>query len=320
MTIVNVGAAENDGNGDPLRDAFRKLNTIHAVESRSTDAGSITPADGDLYIVPASATGDFSGQDDDFAWYNGDTPGWEFTSPTEGVEVWVKDVDQRWRFDGSAWVEISYGSSGYAPVKSESGTTYTFVAGDAGDFVRMTNSSAITVTIPPQSSVTWADDTEIFVEQAGDGKVQIAAGSGVTINIPAGLTAFSAFKNGVISLKRVASDEWTLGGALEPDHILDEQNSSVASASTVDMSTVDGDFVEITGTTTITSLGTVNAGIRKVVEFAGALTLTHNGTSLILPTSANITTVAGDTAEFVSLGSGNWKCLWYMRQAGTALA
>ena len=42
--------------------------------------------------------------------------------------------------------------------------------------------------------------------------------------------------------------------------------------------------------------------------------LTHNATSLILPGSANITTTAGDTAEFLSLGGGNWICLNYSYQ------
>jgi hypothetical protein len=42
------------------------------------------------------------------------------------------------------------------------------------------------------------------------------------------------------------------------------------------------------------------------LRFSGALTLTYNATSLILPGAANITTAAGDTLEAVSLGSGNW--------------
>jgi hypothetical protein len=53
--------------------------------------------------------------------------------------------------------------------------------------------------------------------------------------------------------------------------------------------------------------------------FSGALILTHNATSLILPTGANITTAAGDTAVFLSLGSGNWRCVEYMRASGAAL-
>lgn len=69
--------------------------------------------------------------------------------------------------------------------------------------------------------------------------------------------------------------------------------------------------IRITGTTTITAFDTVAAGIRRNVRFEGALTLTYNGTSLILPGGMNITTVANDRAEFLSLGSGNWICTSY---------
>ena len=55
------------------------------------------------------------------------------------------------------------------------------------------------------------------------------------------------------------------------------------------------------------------------MQFDGILTLTHNGSSLILPGGANITTAAGDTAGFVSLGSGNWKCEWYTAASGQAV-
>lgn len=93
-----------------------------------------------------------------------------------------------------------------------------------------------------------------------------------------------------------------------------------ASATTTDLSAIEGNFVHVTGTTTITGLGTVAAGVQVQVVFDGALTLTHHATSLILPTGANITTAAGDAAIFVSEGSGNWRCLHYQRKDGTALA
>jgi hypothetical protein len=50
------------------------------------------------------------------------------------------------------------------------------------------------------------------------------------------------------------------------------------------------------------------------------LLLTYNVTSLILPGNANITTAANDTAEFLSLGSGNWICLNYSFGAGSLSA
>lgn len=98
------------------------------------------------------------------------------------------------------------------------------------------------------------------------------------------------------------------------------KGSDIASASSIDLGAATGEFVDVTGTTTITALGTIVAGIVRTVRFTDALTLTHNGTSLILPTSANITTANGDVAIFRSLGSGNWKCVSYIKQDGTALS
>lgn len=98
------------------------------------------------------------------------------------------------------------------------------------------------------------------------------------------------------------------------------KGADIASAATVDLSNATGDFVDVTGTTTITAFGTAAAGIERTVRFTGALTLTYNATSLILPTSANITTEANDRAIFRSLGSGNWICITYERADGRPLS
>lgn len=100
---------------------------------------------------------------------------------------------------------------------------------------------------------------------------------------------------------------------------LSTQGTAIASATTTDIGAATGRYVHITGTTTITGLGTKTAGVVRALTFDGALTLTHNATSLILPGAANITTAAGDTAVFVSEGSGNWRCLAYQRAASAPL-
>ena len=87
--------------------------------------------------------------------------------------------------------------------------------------------------------------------------------------------------------------------------------ATVASAATTDLGASDETFLTVSGTTTITAFGTVSAGIYKFVTFSGALTLTHNATSLILLGGANRTTVAGDCGLYLSLGSGNWKEYFY---------
>jgi Cu/Ag efflux protein CusF len=107
----------------------------------------------------------------------------------------------------------------------------------------------------------------------------------------------------------------TLSAALN-----EAKGSDIASATTTNIGAATGTFVDITGTTTITGLGTIQAGTRRICRFTGAgLTLTYNATSLILPTNASIVTEAGDIAEFVSLGSGNWVCTNYTRDTGRAI-
>lgn len=80
------------------------------------------------------------------------------------------------------------------------------------------------------------------------------------------------------------------------------QGSAIPSAATTPIGAAGTAlYATITGTTAITSFGSVGAGTFRVVEFTGALTLTHNATSLRLPGSANIATAAGDVGFFVSL-------------------
>lgn len=67
----------------------------------------------------------------------------------------------------------------------------------------------------------------------------------------------------------------------------------LASAGTTDIGAQNAMGVEISGTTTITSFGTSYNGPR-FLRFTGALTLTHNASSLILPGAANISVQAGD--------------------------
>lgn len=95
--------------------------------------------------------------------------------------------------------------------------------------------------------------------------------------------------------------------------------TSVASASTVNLGFQITDKILITGTTTVNSFGAALSGTRRNVRFAGALTLTYNASSMILPGAASITTAPDDTLEAVCISSGNWRVVWYQRASGAAL-
>ena len=95
---------------------------------------------------------------------------------------------------------------------------------------------------------------------------------------------------------------------------------TLASAGIVNIGAANANTITITGVTAITGFDTIPAGAVRRLIFASALTLTHNAISLILPTGANITTAAGDAFVFLSLGSGNWRCMDYQLASGAALA
>jgi hypothetical protein len=80
-----------------------------------------------------------------------------------------------------------------------------------------------------------------------------------------------------------------------------------------------GNAVSLTSTATANTLGTTQAGFIGVIHYGVAITITHNGASRILPTAANIVTQIGDVEIVLSLGSGSYRTIAYMRADGSAL-
>jgi len=94
--------------------------------------------------------------------------------------------------------------------------------------------------------------------------------------------------------------------------------TNIASASTTNIAGATGKFVQVSGTATINALGVATPGATRVVRFLGAGTITHNGTTLLLPGGANITRAANDTGIFISISGGEdaWICAVYQRANG----
>jgi hypothetical protein len=98
--------------------------------------------------------------------------------------------------------------------------------------------------------------------------------------------------------------------------IFENKASTLASGATVDLNTATGNYLHISGTSTINSFGTCPAGARFIIVFDAAATLTYNATSLIIPGLANKTAAAGDCCMIVSEGSGNWRIVGYFAISG----
>lgn len=83
--------------------AFARLDAMQAGvldKDLSTPPGS--PAEGDSYIVGASATGDWTGKEKQIAYYSS---GWQFISPVEGMTLWVVDEFLLYSYSSGDWVQ-----------------------------------------------------------------------------------------------------------------------------------------------------------------------------------------------------------------------
>jgi len=96
-------------------------------------------------------------------------------------------------------------------VNVQTGTTYTLVIGDEYlDGVRMTNTSANTLTLPPNADVALPVGTKVLITQGGAGSTNIAAGAGVTITFPddVSLTIGKQYSSRVC--QKTGTDTWLL--------------------------------------------------------------------------------------------------------------
>jgi hypothetical protein len=95
---------------------------------------------------------------------------------------------------------------------AQTGTTYTFVLTDANNtIVELSNASAITATIPLNSSVAFPIGSQIQLLQTGAGQVTVAAG-GTTLNGTPGLKLRTQWSSATL-VKR-GTDTWVLIGDL----------------------------------------------------------------------------------------------------------
>lgn len=95
-------------------------------------------------------------------------------------------------------------------VRVVSGTSDTLVLADFGKTIETTSASAVSVTVPPNSSVAFPIGVIIDVCQIGVGTVTVVQGSGVTIRTSTTLVLRAQYST--VSLRKRATDEWVLMG------------------------------------------------------------------------------------------------------------
>lgn len=107
------------------------------------------------------------------------------------------------------------GSSEYdsLTLNAQTGTTYTLVLADAHKLVTLSNASAITLTVPPNSSVAFETGDQVNLLQLGAGQVTVAAGSGVTLRSEGSKVKLTG-QYALATLVKIGTDEWVLVGNL----------------------------------------------------------------------------------------------------------
>lgn len=99
-------------------------------------------------------------------------------------------------------------------INAQTGTTYTPVLADNGKLITQSNTSAITTTIPPNSSVAFPVGAQLNFAQINTGQVAFAAGVGVTIVSTGGTPAAPQMRAQYSSATaiQIAADNWLVIG------------------------------------------------------------------------------------------------------------
>jgi hypothetical protein len=101
----------------------------------------------------------------------------------------------------------------FGQFNAQTGTTYTLVLTDVAKVVSLSNASAITLTVPENSSVAFPNGTQILLYQGGAGQVTISPAGAVVIRSQG--TKLKLYgQYAVAGLLKVATDEWVAFGNL----------------------------------------------------------------------------------------------------------
>src|SRR5574341_1297023 len=91
---------------------------------------------------------------------------------------------------------------------------FTLSMGSAHRYYRCTNAAGCNVTVPDHTLVPLEIGSEVHFVQRAAGAIVFYSGTGVAINAPTGYDAATDTLGAVVTLKKIATDEWDLFGML----------------------------------------------------------------------------------------------------------
>ena len=99
-------------------------------------------------------------------------------------------------------------------IRASTAASVTALITDDGKLITMSNASANTFTIPPNSSVAFGIGTQLNIAQLGAGQTSIVAGAGVTLNSAGGKLKLDA-QYAVATCVKTDTNEWFVVGNLK---------------------------------------------------------------------------------------------------------
>ncbi len=182
-------------------EAFVRIDAIHNCGAIDKDVATppVSPAAGDLYIIAASPTGDWSGKAKQIAYYE---QVWRFIVPKEGMTLWVKDEDKHYTYNGSDWIISHLNHNEITDFKyfdiGDKNTAFTVLKEDGFyQRVRLTgNISTLTLPALPATGKGFKMNLEIVQDGVGTRSITSwAISGGGTIIWQAGVKTLSTSAN-----------------------------------------------------------------------------------------------------------------------------
>ena len=186
ISTINVGTTANDGTGDPLRTAFIKVNQNFSYHQAQLALKSplASPTFTGTVILPATTSiGNVSATEISY-----------LDNAASNIQTQLNDTTT---------LDLN--------LNAQTGTSYTLVIGDNYGMVTLSNANAITLTVPPNSSVAFPVGANITIVQTGAGQVTVSPGSGVTI-YAAGSATKLRVQYSAATLIKTATNTWILVG------------------------------------------------------------------------------------------------------------
>lgn len=201
-------------------------------------------------------------------------------------------------------------------ITSAKTAAYTVVIADRNSTILCDPTSAsFTVNLP--AAATAGNGFMITFKKTDSGTNTVTVDANASETIDGNLTSILKIKDDTITIICNGTSWQTIGGV---NGQIYARGADTASAATVSLDAIAGDFIFITGTTQITSFGTVSGSraITKTIVFSGALTITHSS-NLVCPYGLPLYINAADIITVRWEGGTVWRITDVQRQNNVKL-